>query len=90
MCGYTLRWLMSFSLSRRSSSGARTFVRSRNQHQHFGILQAPSQRFDVLDVIVPDPDLVAFQLFETPERAYSVMVVIKYRDLHLNFRRFGG
>ncbi len=53
-----------------------------NQHQRFGILQSFCQRIDILDVVVPDLDLVPRQLFEAVERAESVVIIVKNGDLH--------
>jgi len=52
------------------------------QHQRFGIPQSFGQRIDILDVIVPDRDLVARQLLEALERAKSVVIIVKNGDLH--------
>src|SRR4051794_30632765 len=53
-----------------------------NQHQRFGIAQPPCQGLDLLNVIRPDLDIMAFQFLETGERSQGVMVVVQYRDLH--------
>jgi hypothetical protein len=52
------------------------------QDQRFGIPQPFGQRIDVLDMIVPDLDLVAGQLLEALERAKRVMIIVQNRDLH--------
>jgi len=62
---------MSLSLGRRSSRGARIFGALADQHQRFGVFQASGQRIDLLDVIVPDLDLVTGQL----AKAFSVRSV---------------
>jgi len=41
-----------------------------------------SQRLDILDMIVPDDDIVALQLFETGQHPQRVMVVVEDGDLH--------
>ena len=53
-----------------------------DQHQRFGIPQSFGQRIDILDVIVPDLDLVARQLFEAVERPKRVVIIVKNGDLH--------
>ena len=72
ICGYTLRWLMSRSASRRSSSGSRICVHFANQHQNLSVLETRCECVDVLDVIGPDRHLVCVQLAKTPERARIV------------------
>ena len=62
---------------RRADLGALAY-----QHQHFGIPQPFGQRIDVLDMVVPDLDLVAGQLFEALERAKRVVIVVQNRDVH--------
>jgi hypothetical protein len=52
------------------------------QYQRFRILQSSGQRIDLLDVIVPDLDLVACQFFEAVECAERVMIVVKNGDVH--------
>jgi len=54
-----------------------------DQHQGFGILQSLRELADVLDVVVPDRDVVACELAEAGQRAHSVVVVVEYRDFHL-------
>ena len=53
-----------------------------DQYQYFGIPQSFGQRIDILDVIVPDLDLVARQLFEAVERPKRVVIIIKNGNLH--------
>ena len=74
---------MSFSAVSRSSSGARICVRSRISTSASVSFEALGERVDVLDVIVPDRDVVAGELPEAGERAQRVEVVVEDRDLHL-------
>ena len=53
-----------------------------DQHQRLGVPQPLGQRVDVLDVIVPDRDVVAGQLREAGQRAQRVEVVVEDGDLH--------
>ena len=53
-----------------------------NQHERFGLAQALGERVDVLDVIVPNLDVVPRQLREAFERAQRVLVVVEDRDPH--------
>ena len=53
-----------------------------DQHQNFGIAQSFGQRIDILDVIVPNPDLVARQLLEAVECAKRIVIVVENGDLH--------
>ena len=48
-----------------------------NQHQGFRVLQSLGQRIDILHVIVPDFDVVSFELAETGQGAQRVVVVVK-------------
>src|SRR5438105_1438292 len=63
MCGNALRWLMSRSCGRRSSSG-RDGRALADEHQGLGVEQAISQHVDVVDVIGPRRDLVVAQALE--------------------------
>jgi hypothetical protein len=53
-----------------------------NEHEHFRVAQSLGERVDVLDVIVPDIDVVPRQLREAVERAQRVVIVVENRDLH--------
>ena len=53
-----------------------------DQHQRLGLAQPLGQHIDVLDVVVPDRDLVAGQLLEAAQRAQRVVVVIEDGDFH--------
>ena len=53
-----------------------------NEHERFGLAQSLGERVDVLDVIVPDLDVVSRQLREAVERAQRVVVVVEDGDLH--------
>src|SRR4029434_2438198 len=48
-----------------------------DQYQYFGITQSVGQRIDILDVIVPDLDLVARQLVEAVARPNALAIIIK-------------
>src|SRR5258706_15780472 len=53
-----------------------------DQHQRLGVFQACGQRIGVLDVIVPDGDLVAGELAEGIQRAQRVVIVVEYGYFH--------
>ena len=53
-----------------------------DQHQRFGIAQPFRQHIDVLDVIVPNLDVMPHELLETVEGAYGVEIIIEHGDLH--------
>ena len=53
-----------------------------DQHQHLGVAQAMRQRVDVLDVIVPDRDVVALELLEASKRAHRVVIIVEDGDFH--------
>ena len=53
-----------------------------DQHQRVRILEPVGQDVDVLDVVVPDLDLVAVKFAKTVEGADRVEVVVEDRDLH--------
>ena len=53
-----------------------------NEHECLGLVQSLGERVDVLDVIVPDLDIVPRQLREAVERAQRVVVVVEDGDLH--------
>ncbi|MEZ5395068.1 MAG: hypothetical protein R2724_19915 [Bryobacterales bacterium] len=52
------------------------------ENQRFGVLQTVSQLIEILGVVIPDFDVVVFQLLEAGKRAESVVVVIQDGDLH--------
>jgi hypothetical protein len=53
-----------------------------NEHERFGVAQSLGERVDVLDVIVPDLDVVPRQVREAVERPQRVLVVVEDGDLH--------
>src|SRR4029079_10644598 len=53
-----------------------------DQYQRFGIAQALRQRIDVLDMIVPDRDVMPGEFAETVEGAQRVEIIVEDRDLH--------
>ena len=53
-----------------------------DQDQDFGVLKALGERVDVLDMVVPDRDLVAVQLLEARQRANGVVIVVENGDFH--------
>src|SRR6185437_1431601 len=53
-----------------------------DQHQGLGVLEALGQCVGVLDVVVPDGDVVAGELGEGWQRADGVEVVVENRDFH--------
>ena len=82
MWGYTLRWLISFSFGNRSSKRRANLRPLADQHQRFGVMQPLRQRIDVLDVVVPDRDVVSRKLGEAIEGAHRVEIIVKNGDLH--------
>src|SRR5512133_3755182 len=62
---------------RRADLGARA-----DQHERLRVPQALSKRVDLLDMIVPDRDVVPLQLAEARKRAEGVGVVVEDRDPH--------
>ena len=53
-----------------------------DQDQRFGLGQALRERINVVDMIVPDRDLVAVELAEAVEGAQGVEVVVEDGDVH--------
>src|SRR4029453_6626366 len=53
-----------------------------DENECLGIFQPLGKRVDVLDVVIPDLDLMPVQLPETGEGPQCVEVVIENRDLH--------
>src|SRR5262249_11373577 len=53
-----------------------------DQHQRLGVLQPLRKPVDVLDVVVPDRDVMAPELWEAIEGAYRVEVIVEDGDLH--------
>ena len=53
-----------------------------DQDQHLGVLQAFGQRVEVLDMVVPDRDVVAVELPEAGQRPHGVVIVVENRDFH--------
>jgi hypothetical protein len=53
-----------------------------DQHQDLGLGQAPGQPVDILQVVVPDRDLVPGELGKTPEGTQRVEIVVEDADLH--------
>src|SRR5258706_237519 len=53
-----------------------------DQHQRLGVCEASGQRIGVLDVIVPDGDLVAGELAEGIQRGQRVVIVVEYGYFH--------
>src|SRR5580658_2399465 len=53
-----------------------------DQHQRLGALEPLRQRVGVLDVVVPDRDVVALELVEARERAHRVEIVVENRNFH--------
>ena len=48
-----------------------------DQDQRLGVLQAVGQRIDVLDVVVPDRDVMAVELAEARKRPHRVVIVVE-------------
>src|SRR6185437_12190369 len=53
-----------------------------DQHQRLGILQPLSEPGDILDVVVPDRDIVVPQPGEAIEGTYRIEIVVEDGDLH--------
>src|SRR5256885_14400139 len=53
-----------------------------DQHQNFGVAQPFRQHADVLDMIVPDLEVISAELAETIEGAQRVEIIIEDRYLH--------
>ena len=68
---------MSLSLGSRSSRGFADFRPLADQHQGFGVLEPLREDVDVLDVVVPDFDVVAIELAKAVEGADRVEVVVE-------------
>ncbi len=54
-----------------------------DEHQRLRIAQALCERVQLLDVIVPDGDLVAVELGEAVQRAKRVEVIVEDADFHV-------
>jgi hypothetical protein len=53
-----------------------------DQHQRLGIPKPFRQHINVLDVIVPDMDVVPSEFLETIEGAYGVEIIVENGNLH--------
>ncbi len=53
-----------------------------DQHQRFGVGEASRECVNILDMIVPDHDVMAIELAEARQRAYRVVVIIQDGDSH--------
>src|SRR5579862_6941857 len=53
-----------------------------DQHQSFGRGEALRERVGILDVVVPDDDLMRSELAEALQGAHGVKVIVENRDLH--------
>ena len=53
-----------------------------DQHQRFGIGEPRGKRIGILDVIVPDGDVMALELCEAGQGAHGVEVVVEDGDFH--------
>ena len=53
-----------------------------DEHQGFCIFEPGRQSVDILNVVVPDCDVVTIQFLETGQGAQRIVVIVKYRDLH--------
>lgn len=54
-----------------------------DQHQRFRMGQAPGQPVHILDMVVPDRDIVTGQLGETWQGAQGVQIIVQYGDVNL-------
>jgi hypothetical protein len=53
-----------------------------DEHQGLGVPQTLCQGIGILDVIVPDGDVVSRQLAEALQRTQRVVIVVQYGNLH--------
>src|ERR1700722_9534893 len=53
-----------------------------DQHQRFGVAQPLRQPIDVLDVVVPDFDIMSGELAETFQRPHGVEIIVEDGNLH--------
>src|SRR5712692_6540322 len=53
-----------------------------DQHQRFGVGKAGREYIDVLDMIVPDGDVMAVELAKARQGPHGVMVVVQDGDFH--------
>jgi len=53
------------------------------QHERFGIFQALGQRIHILHMVVPDFNVMAIKLLETCECTQRIVVIVQYRNLHV-------
>src|SRR6478609_5293252 len=53
-----------------------------DQDQRLGMLQPLGELVDVLDMVVPDRDVMAFQFHEAIEGAYRVEIIVEDGNLH--------
>ena len=53
-----------------------------DQHQRLGVAQPLGELVDVLDVIVPDRDVMAGELAEAIQRPQRVEIIVEDGDLH--------
>ena len=53
-----------------------------NEHQRLGIGESRGERIGVLNVIVPDRDLMPGKPVETGQRPHGVVVVVEDGDFH--------
>src|ERR1700730_534107 len=53
-----------------------------DQDQGFGVAQSLRQLVDILDVIVPDRDVMSGKLLEAVERAQGVEIIVEDGNLH--------
>ena len=62
---------------RRADAGALA-----DQDQRLGVLQPLGQRVGVLEMVVPDRDVVAVELLEAGQRPHGVVIIVKNGDFH--------
>src|SRR5258706_5712095 len=55
-----------------------------DQHERFGVLKPLRERIDVLGVVIPDCHIVPGELAEARQCPDRVVVIVEYRDVHLN------
>src|SRR5215469_18802766 len=53
-----------------------------DKHEAFGILQTAGEHAGILRVIVPDFDVVTFQLVEASKRTHRVKIIVENGNLH--------
>src|SRR5262249_37754242 len=56
-----------------------------DQHQGLAVAEPPGECVHLLDVVIPDRDVVVPQLLEAAERTDGVEIVVENRNLHAGY-----